>query len=132
MSILGTGTEIVECLRIAQMIERHGELFINRVYTPQEIEYCRARVAATQHYAGFWAGKESVLRALGTDWRRGITWRDIEIRMQPNGTPVVSLHGGARDILEAIGIKKMHLSVSHCRSHAVAMAIAEGYVDDDK
>jgi phosphopantetheinyl transferase len=77
MSILGVGIDIVECLRIAQMIERHGELFITRVYTDAEIEYCTARKAATQHYAGRWAAKEAVLKALGTGWRRGIGWREV-------------------------------------------------------
>ena len=91
MHILGTGTDIVECLRIAQMIERHGELFISRVYTDHEIEYCTARKAATQHYAGRWAAKEAVLKALGTGWRRGISWRDIEIRNDRNGAPTVAL-----------------------------------------
>ena len=64
MEILGLGTDIVECLRIAQMIERHGELFLTRVYTPLEIQYCSARKAATQHYAGRWAAKEAVLKAI--------------------------------------------------------------------
>ena len=66
MNVIGIGTDIVETLRIAQMIERHGELFINRVYTPHEIHYCSARKASTQHYAGRWAAKEAVLKALGT------------------------------------------------------------------
>src|SRR5437868_13726315 len=78
MSILGIGTDIIECLRIAKMIERHGELFLTRVYTPHEIEYCTARKAATQHYAGRFAAKEAVLKCLGTGWTRGIQWRDIE------------------------------------------------------
>ncbi len=80
MNVLGIGTDIVECLRIAQMIERHGELFIDRVYTAHEIEYCRSRKQATQHFAGRWAAKEAVLKAIGTGWRRGISWRDIEVR----------------------------------------------------
>ena len=63
MSVIGIGTDIVECLRIARMIERHGELFINRVYTSHEIQYCSQRKAATQHYAGRWAAKEAVLKA---------------------------------------------------------------------
>ncbi len=71
--ILGIGTDIIECLRIAQMIERHGELFITRVYTQHEIQYCQSRKQATQHYAGRWAAKEAVLKALGTGWRRGIS-----------------------------------------------------------
>ena len=124
MHILGIGTDIVECLRIAQMIERHGELFINRVYTDHEIEYCRARKAATQHYAGRWAAKEAVLKALGTGWRRGISWRDIEIRNEPGGRPVVSLRAGARDRQEELGIRNILVSISHCRSHAMAYALA--------
>jgi len=126
MSIIGTGIDIVECLRIAQMIERHGELFITRVYTDAEIEYCTSRKAATQHYAGRWAAKEAVLKALGTGWRRGIGWRDIEIRNDRSGTPVVKLRGGARDIMERAGITAMHISISHCRSFAVAYVVAEG------
>ena len=63
--IIGIGTDIIECLRIAQMIERHGELFINRVYTPHEIQYCQSRKFATQHFAGRWAAKEAILKAIG-------------------------------------------------------------------
>ncbi|HEY4235600.1 MAG TPA: holo-ACP synthase [Lacipirellulaceae bacterium] len=126
MQILGIGTDIVECLRIARMIERHGELFIARVYTDGEIEYCSTRKAATQHYAGRWAAKEAILKALGTGWRRGISWRDIEVLNDRHGAPIVSLHGGALDVCENAGIRQMHVSISHCRSHAVAYAIAEG------
>lgn len=126
MHVIGIGTDIIECLRIAQMIEQHGELFITRVYTDHEIAYCSARKAATQHYAGRWAAKEAVLKALGTGWRRGISWRDIEIRNQPSGVPTVALRGGAREVLEQAGIQAMHLSISHCRSHAIAYVVAEG------
>jgi holo-[acyl-carrier protein] synthase len=124
MSIFGIGTDIVECLRIAQMIERHGELFIGRVYTQQEIQYCQSRRQATQHFAGRWAAKEAVLKALGTGWRRGISWRDVEIRNERSGSPVVTLYGGARDFLEQLGISQVLISISHCRSHATAYAIA--------
>jgi holo-[acyl-carrier protein] synthase len=126
MQILGTGIDIVECLRIARMIDEHGELFITRVYTDAEIEYCSTRKAATQHYAGRWAAKEAVLKALGTGWRRGISWRDIEVLNDSHGAPFVVLQAGARDVCETAGIRQMHLSISHCRSHAVAYAIAEG------
>lgn len=129
MRILGIGTDITECLRIAQMIERHGELFITRVYTDHEIAYCSTRKAATQHYAGRWAAKEAVLKALGTGWRRGISWRDIEVRNLPGGAPTIRLRGGARDVFDRAGIKRMHISISHSRTNAIAYAIAEG--DDD-
>ena len=124
--IIGIGTDIIECLRIAQMIERHGELFINRVYTPHEIQYCQRRKLATQHYAARWAGKEAVLKALGTGWRKGISWRDIEIHNDPGGRPSVAIHGGALLVMEQLGIIEMHISLSHCRSHATAYAVAEG------
>jgi len=126
LNVLGIGTDIVECLRIAQMIERHGELFINRVYTPHEIRYCQSRKQATQHFAGRWAAKEAILKALGTGWRRGISWRDIEVRNDQSGRPVVGLRGGARDIVEQRGIREMLVSISHCRSHATAYALALG------
>lgn len=87
MNIAGIGTDIVECLRIAQMIERHGELFLTRVYTEREIQYCSSRKAATQHYAGRWAAKEAVLKAMGTGWAKGISWRDIEVRNDEGGAP---------------------------------------------
>ena len=129
--ILGTGIDIVEVLRIAQMIERHGELFIRRVYTDHEIAYCSTKKAATQHYAGRWAAKEAVLKALGTGWVRGISWRDVEVRHKPGGAPTVALRGGAKEVLERSGITHMHISISHCRSHAIAYAIAEGESRDD-
>ncbi|MGL4513647.1 MAG: holo-ACP synthase [Lacipirellulaceae bacterium] len=125
MAIVGIGADIIECLRIAQMIERHGELFIARVYTEHEIAYCSERKAATQHYAGRWAAKEAVLKALGTGWVKGIGWRDVEVRNAPSGAPSVRFHGGAREVLERSGIQRVHLSISHCRSHATAYAIAE-------
>ncbi len=108
------------------MIDRHGELFIRRVYTEHEIEYCSDKKAATQHYAGRWAAKEAVLKALGTGWIRGISWRDVEVRHKPGGAPAIALRGGAREVFERSGIKEMHITISHCRSHAVAYAVAEG------
>lgn len=130
MKVLGIGTDIVECLRIAQMIERHGELFITRVYTPREIEYCSARKAATQHYAGRWAAKEAVLKAMGTGWAQGIRWRDIEIRNEPGGQPRIAIGGGAREACEELGIAEMLISISHCRTHATAYALAVGRDDE--
>ena len=126
MPIVGTGIDIVECLRIAQMIERHGELFITRVYTDHEIEYCSARKAATQHYAGRWAAKEAVLKALGTGWRRGISWRDIEIRNDDKGAPDRAAPR-RRSRRDDGGPHRPHARhISHCRSFAVAYVVAEG------
>ncbi len=131
MKVIGIGTDIVECLRIAQMIERHGELFLARVYTDHEMQYCSARKAATQHYAGRWAAKEAVLKAFGTGWARGIRWRDIEVRNDAAGKPSIALGGGARTMCERLGIAQMQISISHCRTHATALAIATGNVPDE-
>lgn len=124
--IIGIGTDITECLRIARMIERHGELFIDRVYTPDEIKYCQSRKQATQHYTGRWAAKEAILKAIGTGWRRGISWRDMEVRNDLSGKPVVAVRGGVKEVIERLGISEIHVTISHCRSHATATAIAVG------
>lgn len=126
MDILGIGTDITECLRIAKMIERHGELFIDRVYTPEEVRYCRCRKQATQHFAGRWAAKEAVLKALGVGWVKGIGWRDIEIRNESAGRPIVLLHEGAREAAQRLGVRKVLISISHCHTHATAYALALG------
>ena len=124
--IIGIGTDITECLRIARMIERYGEVFVNRVYTSEEIRYCQSRAQATQHFTGRWAAKEAVLKALGTGWRGGIAWRDVEVRNEPGGQPVVAVQGGVKEVVEQLGITKLLVSISHCRTHATAYAIALG------
>ena len=129
--IIGIGTDITECLRIARMIERHGELFIDRVYTPEEIKYCQSRKQSTQHYAGRWAAKEAILKALGTGWRKGISWRDMEVRHEPGGKPVVAVRGGVKEVVEQLGIADIFVTISHCRSHATATAIAVGKSKSD-
>lgn len=126
MNIIGIGTDIIECLRIATMIEKHGELFLTRVYTPHEIEYCSARRAATQHYAGRFAAKEAVLKALGTGWTRGIQWRDIEVRNDLGGKPSIALNGGAYEYSQKHGIDEVLITISHCRNYATAYAVAVG------
>ncbi len=129
MNVLGMGSDIVECLRIAQMIDRHGDIFINRVYTPYEIGYCQARKAATQHYAGRWAAKEAVLKALGVGWSRGIVWTDIEVRPDAGGQSCVALGGLAREACEELGVSQLILSIAHCRHYATAHVIALGAND---
>ena len=126
MNVSGIGTDIVECLRIRNMIERHADLFLTRVYTPQEIAYCSTRKASVEHYAGRWAAKEAVLKAIGTGWARGITWQDVEVRNDVSGAPKIALSGQVREECQRQGIADMLISISHCRSHATAFAIAVG------
>lgn len=126
MNIVGIGTDIVECLKIAKMIERHGELFLARVFTPHEMEFCSSRKAATQHYTSNWAAKEAVLKALGTVLGPATHWRDIEVRQEPGAQPKIRLGGRARELCEQKQVCQILVSISHCRTHATAYALALG------
>ncbi len=126
MRILGIGTDIVECLRIGKMIEQHGELFLRRVYTEREIRYCQARKRALEHFAGRWAAKEAILKAIGTGWAKGICWTDLEVRNDDSGQPRVLVRGGARDVAVQKGIGDLLISISHCRTYATAYSMALG------
>ena len=124
--IIGLGTDIIEIVRIGQMIERHGELFLNRVYTEEEINYCQRRKESYQHFAGRWAAKEAIMKALGTGFIRGIRWQEVTVQSQKSGKPFVILLGGAGEYAENLGINEIHLTISHCRTYATATAIAVG------
>jgi holo-[acyl-carrier protein] synthase len=124
MEIIGIGTDIVECLRIGRMIERHGEIFLRRVYTEREIRYCQERKRSTEHFAGRWAAKEAILKCLGSGWSRGISWTDIEIRNDFAGRPRVLMCGGAKDLAQKLRIADILVSISHCRAYATAHAVA--------
>jgi len=122
--IVGLGTDIIEIVRIGQMIHRHGELFLNRIYTAEEVQYCQRRKEANQHYAGRWAAKEAVMKALGTGFVRGIRWQDIAVTSLKSGRPIIELQGGAADLCEKMGIAEVLITISHCRTYATATAIA--------
>lgn len=126
MAIVGIGTDIVECVRIGRMIEQHGELFLARVFTPREIRYCQERRRAIEHFSGRWAAKEAILKCLGTGWRKGICWTDVEVRNDQGGKPLVMLCGGAKDIAQGLKIRDILISISHCRTYATAYAVALG------
>ena len=132
MDIVGIGTDIIECPRIGRMIEQHGELFLRRVYTEREISYCQARKHAIEHFAGRWAAKEAILKAIGTGWSKGICWTDLEVRNMPSGAPQVLVRGGAKDAAIARGIGDILISISHCRTYATAYALALGRKPDDE
>src|SRR5713101_6242863 len=116
MQIVGIGTDIGECLRIGRMIERHGEVFLTRVYTEREIRYCQERKRSMEHFAGRWAAKEAILKCLGTGWSKGICWTDIEIRNEVGGKPGVLMCGAVKDRAQTLHISDVLLSISHCRA----------------
>jgi holo-[acyl-carrier protein] synthase len=126
MDIFGIGTDIVECLRVRRMIERHGELFLTRVFTDREMRYCQRSKRSTEHFAGRWAAKEAVLKCLGTGWSKGICWTDIEVANDPAGKPGINLQAATQAYAKSIGIRDVLITISHCRAYAVAYALAVG------
>ena len=128
-NVIGIGTDIIQCRRIEEMIAKHEDVFIQRVFTATEIEYCGSRKAYVQHYAGRWAAKEAILKAIGTGWAKGIHWTDIEILNQAGGKPYVQLNGEAKTICQAAGIQTVLISISHCHEFATAFATAVGAAD---
>jgi holo-[acyl-carrier protein] synthase len=124
--ILGHGVDIVEVARIAAMTQEHGERFLERCFTPGERSYAESRKRGPEHLAGRFAAKEAVLKAMGTGWRNGIAWTDVEVVVLPSGQPEVRLHGVAFETAMRLGIKSWWLSISHTPTHAIASTIAAG------
>jgi holo-[acyl-carrier protein] synthase len=123
MAILGTGTEIIECLRIQKMVEAHGEQFLERVYTPSEIEHCLGTVNSTQNLAKRWAAKEATMKAMRCR-HQGVRWTDIEIVVPSGESPMVILSGVAVTWAQQMGIETLHVSMGACRTHATAYILA--------
>ena len=121
--IIGLGTDIVEIVRIGEMIDRHGESFLNRIYTEEEIRYCQKRKHCNEAFAGRWAAKEATMKVLGTGFVRGIGWQDIEVLAEKNGKPYVKMQGGAGEHARRIGLDEVLITISHCRTYATATAI---------
>ncbi|MDG3003949.1 holo-ACP synthase [Paludisphaera mucosa] len=124
MEIVGIGTDIVECPRIGGMIQRHGELFLRRIYTEREIRHCQSRRHAIEHFAARWAAKEAVFQALGTGPAEGVSWTDLEIRVGPRGTLKVMVAGAAKQVVRKRGVGQVLVSMAHCRTYATAYAMA--------
>jgi holo-[acyl-carrier protein] synthase len=124
MPILGHGIDIVETARIKKMVEQHDQHFLDRVFTEAEQAYCSANPKRRfEHLAGRFAAKEAVLKVLGTGWRGGIAWTDIEVYKEASGQPKVRLSGECARVAERLGIYRWHMSISHIETHATASAI---------
>jgi len=126
MKIIGIGTDITECIRIEKMLQRHGAHFLEHVFTDREIRYSSSKKRSSEHFAGRWAAKEAVLKALGTGWIGGISWKDVEVINEIGGRPRIVLHGGAQKNAAQLEIAEIQISISHCSSYAIAYAVAIG------
>lgn len=124
MPIVGHGIDIVETARVKRLVDEHGQHFLDRCFTPAEQAYCALnRKRHFEHLSGRFAAKEAVLKVLGTGWRKGIAWTDIEVLNTPAGQPQVTLAGECARIASDLGIRRWLISISHIETHATASAI---------
>ena len=124
--LVGTGVDLVEVARIARSIERFGERFLSRVFTPDEIAYCRAKATAAQSFAARFAAKEAGAKALGTGIQHGVSWKELEVRRFPGQRPTLHLSGRARAIAGQMGVVRVSLSLTH----TAALAMATVHLED--
>lgn len=125
-AVLGTGIDLVAIGRFRRALERHGERFLNRVFTPGEREDCSRRADPARHLAARFAAKEAVFKALGTGWGRGVGWQDVELASDSYGRPVCTLRGGAQTLLESMDGAEVLVSLAHEGDFAIAQALVVG------
>jgi holo-[acyl-carrier protein] synthase len=123
--IVGLGVDIAEVDRIRTAIERRGETFLRRVFTSAEIEYCEGFKNKFERYAGRFAAKEAAMKALGTGWRSGVRWVDLEVVREPSGRPTMVISGEAGKVAGRLGVKRIVLSITHTETQALAQVIFE-------
>ena len=123
--IVGTGVDLAEVPRIKASIERYGEKFIRRIYTAAEIAYVERKANKFERYAARFAAKEAGMKAIGTGWRRGVTWQDFEVANLPSGKPTLRFHGVAARFAAALGVKTVSLSITHTAELGMAHVILE-------
>ena len=124
MEIVAHGIDLVDCPRIEDMLKRHGERFINRVFTTAEQNYAEGKKDKIEKLAGRFAAKEAILKLMGTGWRGKIAWTDIEVVNNAIGQPEVTLCGEVKKIAEKLGIKHISVSITHTANFVIASAVA--------
>jgi len=123
--IVGIGVDIAEIDRIEAAITRHGAPFLTRIYTPRESAYCESHKNKFERYAARFAAKEAAMKALGTGWRLGVRWRDIEVANALSGRPTLNLAGVAEEFAANMGVRNISLSITHSGNIAFAQVIFE-------
>jgi holo-[acyl-carrier protein] synthase len=123
--IIGLGVDIAEVSRIREAIERHGDRFLNRVFTALEIAYCQRHKNQYERFAARFAAKEAAMKALGTGWRNGVVWHDFEVSNNSNGRPDLRISGKAHEFYCAMGGRNVVLSLTHTAEYALAEVIIE-------
>lgn len=124
--IIGMGTDMAEVARIRASIARYGDRFLNRIYTPGERAYASRKANAAERFAARFAAKEAGMKAIGTGWNLGVTWKDFEVVNERSGRPKLLLHGLAAQVAERLGAGQVTISLTHTSELAFAVVILEG------
>ncbi len=126
LMIVGIGVDIVDISRLERAIAAHGNRFINRVFTRREIDYCELLTRSGERYATRFAAKEAARKAIGAATPvKALSWHDVEIISSTEGAPQLQFHGRAAELIEACGVTRVHVSLSHATDQAVAFVILE-------
>jgi holo-[acyl-carrier protein] synthase len=123
--IVGAGVDLAEVPRIRASVERFGERFTGRIFTPFEIAYVERKANRYERYAARFAAKEAGMKAIGTGWRRGVTWRDFEVANLPSGKPTLRLYGAAAEFARRLNVRNISLSLTHTKEYGMAHVILE-------
>lgn len=121
--VLGVGTDLIEIERVQESIERFGDRFLQRVFTPEEIAYCMKKRNFAESFAARFAAKEAGAKALGTGISRGVSWQEIEVRREMGERPKLHWSGRAAERAEAMGVRRVELSLTHSKTVAMAMVL---------
>ncbi len=123
--IVGTGVDLVEVARVAQLLERFGRSFRTRIFTESEVQYCEKFRHKAERYAARFAAKEAAFKALGTGWGQGVRWVDVEVVRGRGGPPGLHLLGRAAEVAERMRVDHIVLSITHVQKFALAHVIFE-------
>jgi len=122
--IFGVGTDIIEVARMGKIVAK-GPRYLETIFTEKEREYCETKARKSEHYAARYAAKEAFLKALGTGWRDGLAFCDIEIINDDLGKPQVFLYGKVKSFFDRHQIRQITASISHIKETAIAVVILE-------
>jgi len=123
MNLLGIGIDVVEVERIGSSMDEFGEAFVKRIFTPNEIVYCKSQKRPAIHYAARFAAKEAIAKAFGTGIGKQISWLDMEISRQPSGEPKVIMSGGGEKYAQSLKVVDIKISLTHAEHYAAANAV---------
>jgi holo-[acyl-carrier protein] synthase len=123
--IYGIGIDLVQVKRIEQALERWGDRFKNKVFTPGEIDYCSRKRNSSPNYAARFAAKEALVKALGIGMRKGVHWKDVEVARGPLGKPLLKLSGQATEVCKQEKIAGIFVSITHDQEYSSAIVVLE-------